>query len=130
MNRFTETEIRPEVDQTGRDTIMSTAVIARENVRFAGSGGVSQEGRRYAFVPAFLDSGTGEVYLSRFADGRLAPIHLLDGLPERLVVARTARRVTAVKGSVIAGFVRDRRFYTREQAALAASRENENSRRH
>jgi hypothetical protein len=30
------------------------------------------------------------VYLSRFADGRLAPVHLLDGLPDSVVLARGA----------------------------------------
>jgi hypothetical protein len=48
-------------------------------------------------------------------------MHLLDGLPDEWVVERDAAgRVRAIKDSVIAGFVRDGRFYTREQAAAAA----------
>ena len=97
--------------------LMSPAVLARENRCFKGTGGISQENGRYGFVPAFLDSATGTIYLSRFPDGRIAPIHLLDGLPDELVSQRsTAGKVTAVKNSVMAGFVRCGRFYTREQA--------------
>jgi hypothetical protein len=58
------------------------------------------------------------VYLSRFADGRVAPVHLLDGLPAEVVVSRyPSGRVAAVSASVVAGFVRGGQFYTREQAA-------------
>jgi len=43
---------------------------------------------------------------------------LLDGLPNELVVARNAQGcVTRVKSSVVSGFVRDQRFYTRDEAA-------------
>ena len=48
-------------------------------------------------------------------------MHLLDGLPEEWVAQRNAAgRVTAIKQTVIAGFVRGDFFYTREQAAAAA----------
>ena len=47
-----------------------------------------------------------------------APVHLLDGLPEEVVVARhPCGRVEKVKASVVSGFVREARFYTREEAA-------------
>ncbi|MCK7576802.1 MAG: hypothetical protein MZV65_13615 [Chromatiales bacterium] len=43
----------------------------------------------------------------------------MDGLPDHLVLARGPRgRITAIKSSVIAGFIRLGHFYTREQAAL------------
>ena len=85
---------------------------------FAGTGGVSQDNRHCGFKPAFLDIRSGEVYLSRFADGRPAPIHVLDGLPSTLVVTRTpGGRATAATGVVISGFVRAGRFYTREKTA-------------
>lgn len=52
------------------------------------------------------------------ADGRPAPMHLLEGLPPAVVTARDATgRVIALKSTVLAGFVRAERFYTREQAA-------------
>jgi hypothetical protein len=50
----------------------------------------------------------------------LAPIHLLCGLPAEWVVSRDAAGgVSAVKPSIVAGFLRDGRFYTREEAARA-----------
>jgi hypothetical protein len=81
---------------------------------------VSQENRAYGFLPAFRDARTGVVYLSRFADGRLAPLHLLDGLPAAVVLTDPlSGQVVALKDSVTAGFVRTGRFYTRAQAAQA-----------
>jgi hypothetical protein len=58
--------------------------------------------------------------ISRFANGNPAPIHVLDGLPEDWVIGRDkGGRVMAVKDSVISGFMRQGRFYTRAQAAQA-----------
>ncbi len=97
--------------------LLSLTHLRRQNRRYRGSGGVSAENRGAGFRPAFLDSRTGLVYLSRFPDGSPAPVHLLDGLPSELVVRRTAAgRVAAVGDSVVAGFVRDGRFLTRNEA--------------
>ena len=99
---------------------MTEGVLRQENVVFRGTGGISQENHRVGFRPAFLDSDTGIVYASCYANGEPAPFHLLDGLLEEVVVARHATgRVAAVKQSVISGFVLRERFYTREQAAQA-----------
>ena len=96
----------------------STHTLEIENRRYAGTGGRSQENRLAAFRPAFFDTGTETIYASRFADGQAAPIHVLDGLPEALVLARSAQgRALAVRPSVISGFVRLGRFYTRDEAA-------------
>lgn len=93
-------------------------VLQRENDFYQGSGGVSGENRSYGFRPAFLDRQTGDIHLARHADGRPAPFHLLDGLPDQLVLARSeSGSVTAVRASVISGFVRQGQFFTREQAA-------------
>lgn len=71
-------------------------------------------------VTPFLDTQTGAVYRACFADGRPAPMHLLDGLPPAVVATRdTTGRVLALKSSVQAGFLCEERFYTREQAAVA-----------
>ncbi|MGC1954304.1 MAG: hypothetical protein WA970_17360 [Gammaproteobacteria bacterium] len=92
--------------------------LARENQIFGGTGGVSQGNQQYGFRPAFLEAESGEIYLSRFADGRPAPVHVLDGLPSALVTKRTATgRVIATRGSIISGFVCAGQFYTREQTA-------------
>lgn len=100
--------------------LLSIQTLRDDYRRFRGTGGISQENRCCDFLPAFLDSHTGIVYLSRFADGRIAPMHLLDGLPAELVVRRSATgRVMAVRSSLTAGFVRAGRFYTRTQAAQA-----------
>jgi hypothetical protein len=102
---------------------LTVARLTGENACHRGSAGVSDGGRALGFRPAFLDRATRVVYPSRYADGRLAPFHVLDGLPAPLVVARQrGGRVTAVKPSVITGFVRDGRFYTRAEAACAAAK--------
>lgn len=94
----------------------SALILVRENQAFAGTGGVSKGNRNLGFLPAFLETRSGKIYLSRFADGRLAPVHVLDGLPPALVTRRTpAGRVSAILGSVVSGFVRAGRFYSREQ---------------
>jgi hypothetical protein len=48
-------------------------------------------------------------------------MHLLCCLPEEWVTGRDERgQIVALKDSVIAGFVRDGTFYTREEAARLA----------
>jgi hypothetical protein len=97
---------------------MTNAVLARQTESRCGSGGVSAGNRAFGFRPAFRDAETDMVYASEFADGHPAPVHVLDGLPDEVVLARDAGgRVTAVKGSVIAGFLCDGKFYTRDEAA-------------
>ncbi len=99
---------------------MTTGTLKMENRTFEGTQGVSEGNRHLGFVPGFLDEETGSVYRSCGDDGTPCVIHILDGLPDHLVVKRNARgRVSSVKRSVIAGFLRDGRFYTREQAAAA-----------
>ena len=104
------------------ERLLSLAVLSQQNECFRGRGGRSEENRQEGFRPAFIDNHTGEIYQSCFADGRPACFHLLDGLPADLIVSRDASgRVTAVKNTVIAGFVREGEFYTREQAAAAVT---------
>jgi hypothetical protein len=92
--------------------------LTLETARYRDTGGVSENNRSLGFQPAFIDRETGTVHWSRFPDGRLAPCHLLDGLPADLVRARDEQgRVTRVKSSVESGFVHDGRFYTRDEAA-------------
>jgi hypothetical protein len=97
---------------------LTKASLALETARYRGTGGVSENNRSQGFQPAFIDRDTETVHLSRFPDGRPAPCHLLDGLPDELVLARNEQgRVVRVKSSVVSGFVRDERFYTRDEAA-------------
>lgn len=101
---------------------LDASVLRQENRDYLHSGGRSEENRGAGFLPAFLDLETRTIYASRFADGRPAPFHLIDGLPDEVVVARNAGgRVRAVKASVVSGFVLAGRFYSREEAARHAS---------
>lgn len=97
---------------------LNSAVLKRHNEEFSGTGGRSQENRPWGFRPAFMDAVTHVIYRSCFADGTAAPVHLLDGLPDEVVASRDAGgRVVAAKVSIVAGFVRGDRFYSREEAA-------------
>lgn len=101
---------------------LSSTVLQRQNRQFEGTGGRSEHNRGLGFRPAFMDTDTLAIYVSCFADGRPAPFHLIDGLPNHLVVARlSSGRVVAVKASVISGFVRDECFYSRDEAARCVS---------
>jgi hypothetical protein len=97
---------------------LTAQTLERENVEVFGSGGRSEENGSRGFRPAFMDQATSVVYPARFADGRPAPFHILDGLPDEVVLARNAQgRVASVKATVISGFTLDGEFYTREAAA-------------
>ena len=100
------------------DLTVTKISLALETNRYRGTGGVSENNRSLGFQPAFSDRETGTVHWSRFPDGRLAPCHLLNGLPAELVRARDEHgRVMRVKSSLESGFVHDGRFYTRDEAA-------------
>lgn len=92
--------------------------LIEENQQFSGSGGVSEGNAQCHFSPAFLDADSGQVELSRFRNGQQAPCHLLDGLPEAWITRRDLKgRVVETKSSVVSGFVRLGRFFTRQEAA-------------
>jgi hypothetical protein len=100
--------------------LMTDQSLARENLAYEGTGGVSACNCAAGFIPAFCDTATGRVEPSRLANGSLAPVHLLVGLPREWVVARgEGNEVLAVKPTVIAGFLRAGAFYTRAEAAQA-----------
>jgi len=100
--------------------VLNQQVLKDQNRQFRGTGGVSQKNRSSGFSPAFQDTKTGSIHLSRFANGRVAPMHILDGLPEKLITKCTASgHVTETVESIVAGFVCEECFYTREQAAKA-----------
>lgn len=100
--------------------VYTESSLERENLAFSGTPGVSHENLGNGFRPAFYDSETGRIEISRFLNGQPAPMHIIEGLPECWVVVRDSNsRATAIKHSVIAGFVREGCFYTRAQAAEA-----------
>jgi hypothetical protein len=124
MNRKRTLRIASFSDTTSMSPAVSltTRVLAQQNHVYRETGGVSAGNRDQGFKPAFLDQETGTTRLSRFADGRIAPLHVLDGLPDELVAERGRDgHVKACKACVIAGFIRGGLFYTREQAAMAVA---------
>jgi hypothetical protein len=93
--------------------------LQQENRQYRGRGGVSAENASLGLQPAFMDRETGRIFASCFADGHPAVVHIIDGLPDDLVIRRNAAgKAMAVKDCVVAGFVCRGQFFTREQAAL------------
>ncbi|HKJ94251.1 MAG TPA: hypothetical protein VKA32_01325 [Gammaproteobacteria bacterium] len=102
---------------------VSVEEMAAESHAYRHTGGVSDNNRHRGFVPAFLDTATGIIHLSRNPDGTPAVCHCMDGLPDELVCTRnTAGHAETIKETVIAGFERDGCFFTREQAACVVDR--------
>lgn len=96
--------------------------LTREDLRhqsddFTGRGGTSAEARVLGLVPGFKDCRNGRVFRSCFADGRPAPVHLLDGLPADMIAKRAPDgTVLAVCDAVVAGFLLGDRFLDRDEA--------------
>lgn len=102
--------------------VLSYQELDRQNTKFKNTGGVSEENRGDDFHPAFYDTLLERAELARFSDGTPAPMHILDGLPNDWVIERNSSgKVVAVKSSIIAGFIRNGVFYTREQASCLCS---------
>jgi hypothetical protein len=99
--------------------------LAEQNRRFSGTGGVSRVNRSLGFLPGFKDSVTVKVYRACYANGTPAPFHMLEGLPVECMETEDTSGGPApvvVKSSVIAGFILDEAFYSREEAARAVQR--------
>lgn len=114
-----------QINQTIYQPIESIDLIEqkRDSRIFHVNHGARDERRLNGFRPAFLDSETGRVYLSRYADGRPAPLHIFDGLPDEVVTARRHDgTVTSVKQTLQSGFSRNGKFYTRKQATISVAR--------
>ena len=104
-----------------RETVMDQQALRRENKAYRGTMGVSQENYGRGFMPAFRDLTTGRVEFARFKNGMPAPVHLIEGLPTDWAVSMTSDgTVVEIKPGIISGFVRDSRFYTREEVIQVA----------
>lgn len=102
--------------------VLTEISLRHENALYANTRGISQRNRSNGFRPGYLNRVSGETVLSRFADGSLAPIHVLDGLPHAWIVDRDADgRAIKASAEVISGFLRDGVFYTREEAIRATA---------
>ncbi|MEN8178891.1 MAG: dihydroorotase [Pseudomonadota bacterium] len=101
-----------------RKGVLSALCLEEENARFADSPGISINNRDQGFRPAFQDMRTGFCMISQFADGRPAPIHILDGLPEEWIEVRESNgQAIRACPQIISGFVRNGCFYTRDEAS-------------
>ena len=99
-------------------TVKTFSPLEKENIEYQHTGGISQNNAQYAFVPAFQDECDQRIELSRFSDGRVAPFHMLDGLPEEWIVKRDrAGRAVEIRNTIVSGFVRHGRFFSRQEAA-------------
>ena len=98
--------------------VLTSDDVAQQSLAYRGTGGVSAENRAFGFLPAFLDRESGHIHLSCDARGIPAAIHQFDGMPADWVVeCDHDGKPRAVKASIVAGFVREGYFFTREQAA-------------
>jgi hypothetical protein len=101
---------------------LTEASLRNENVLYARTRGVSQNNGSFGFRPGYRDGASGETVLSRFANGTPAPVHLLDGLPESWILHRDHDgHVSAIRQGIVSGFIRDGRFYTRDEAITASA---------
>ena len=98
---------------------LTQITLRRESAPYAGTCGDSGTACRNRFQPAFRDAD-GRVELARLADGRPAPMHLIATLPAVWAnLFDASGNIIQLKAGIVAGFVRDDRFYTREEAAAA-----------
>ena len=99
---------------------LSPQVLQEQNRAYEGTMGVSAQSSMLGFVPAFKNTQTGETCLSTTKDGSSSPVHILDGLPDEWVAKRDVNgHVVTAKGCVVAGFISNGCFYTREELAKA-----------
>lgn len=102
---------------------MDQRAIRRENHAYRGTMGASQENFSAGFRPAFRDTATGRVEYARFQSGHVAPVHLIEGLPRDWAISVSPDgQVMDIKDGIIAGFIKDDRFFTRDEA-IAVSEE-------
>ena len=105
--------------------LASNIGLGLQNILFKGRGGISQEVAHRGLIPAFFDEDSKIIYLSRLQNGAVATIHILDGLPDEVVLRRNKNgEVQDVKTSIIFGFYKNGVFYTRQQASELVSKSN------
>lgn len=67
----------------------------------------------FGFFPAFRDLITGRTHLATNADGTIASMHVLDGLPREWAdeIDETGQ-IISLKDGIMAGFIRGDSFFT------------------
>lgn len=105
---------------------MNQQAVRRENLRYRGTMGVSQENFAFGYWPAFRDMSTGRIEYARFKNGQAAPVHLIEGLPaDWAVTCASDGTVMELKPNIICGFVKNDRFYTRDEIIAYADEATE-----
>lgn len=67
----------------------------------------------FGFMPAFRNIHNKETHLSVYDGGHPSVVHLLDGLPDKWIDEKSGDgRPVSLKAGIIAGFMRQGRFYT------------------
>lgn len=94
--------------------------VHAESDPYIGSCGESATACKHKFLPAFRNETDGRVELARMSNGNPAAMHLISALPKEWAErCDESGNVLELIEGIVAGFVRDRQFYTREQAAKA-----------
>jgi len=97
---------------------LNPRTLRQQTLAFRGTCGESRLAGGKGFLPAFCDPASGRVELARLANGQPAAMHLITYLPADWTASRDgAGRVLTLRPGIVAGFVRDDRFFTREEAA-------------
>lgn len=97
---------------------MDNQTLCSENLAFAGTRGISENNRALNFRPAFQDKNTGRIEIAKLKSGEDAPVHIICWLPEEWATCFDDNGlVLGLKPGIMAGFERDGRFYTRDEAA-------------
>jgi hypothetical protein len=67
----------------------------------------------FGFFPAFRDIMTGRTHLATNADGTIASMHVLDGLPREWADEfDTTGQIISLRDGIMAGFMRGDSFFT------------------
>jgi len=67
----------------------------------------------FGFMPAFKNLKDQQIHLSQDQNGELSIMHLFDGLPECWIQEKDEKGLAlTLKTEIIAGFMRNARFYT------------------
>lgn len=94
-----------------RQPLHSSAPALRRDAQPVRARGLQTLG--FGMLPAFREPVSGETHLATNRDGTPAPAHLLEGLPEAWVEERDDHgQVVSLKPGIIAGFLRNGRFYS------------------
>jgi hypothetical protein len=126
MEAYIETSL--EINVNPSESSMSRPndqlAVRTASDEYIGTCGESATAKKVKFLPAFRSSLDGRIERARFPNGQPAPMHLIGGLPQEWAVRCDLEGcVLEISEDIEAGFVRDDRFYTREEAASETARQ-------